>query len=156
MRPSLVVSLLLLSFLLQQAQGIRLEKGFKQVGAQKVQAERSPLKELSNDGGVLGEAILCKEGQCTGMNRKLIAVTTTTSSSATITISKNEKNGENKADPISKGRSTNGEIVGENEKLSVNSSPNSEHRVTKDHHEEITYLTEMDYSPARRKPPIHN
>ncbi|KAI5583966.1 hypothetical protein BDE02_06G051000 [Populus trichocarpa] len=156
MRLSVVVSLLLLSFLLQQAQGIRLEKGFKQVGAQKVQAEKSPSKEKSNDGGVLGEAILCKEGQCTGMNRKLIAVTTTTSSSTTITISKNEKNGENKADHISKGRSTNGEIVGENEKLSVNSSPNSEHRVTKDHNEEIMDLTEMDYSPARRKPPIHN
>ncbi|KAG6769267.1 hypothetical protein POTOM_024887 [Populus tomentosa] len=62
MRPSVVVSLLLLSFLLQQAQGIRLEKGFKQVGAQKVQAEKSPSKEKSNDGGVLGEAILCKEG----------------------------------------------------------------------------------------------
>ncbi|KAJ6699893.1 hypothetical protein OIU79_013024 [Salix purpurea] len=101
MRPSLVVSLLVLSFLLQQAQGIRLEKGFKQVGAdQKVQAEEStPLKEKSNDGGVLGEAVLCKEGQCTGMNRKLIAVTTSTSSSPTITTSKNEKNGENKADP---------------------------------------------------------
>ncbi|KAG5242744.1 hypothetical protein OIU76_010347 [Salix suchowensis] len=156
MRPSLVVSLLVLSFLLQQAQGIRLEKGFKQVGAdQKVQAEEiTPLKEKSNVGGVLGEAVLCKEGQCTGMNRKLIAVTTSTSSSPTITTSKNEKNGENKADPISKGRST---IVGEHEKLSVNSSPKSEHQVlTKDHYEETMDLTEMDYSPARRKPPIHN
>ncbi|KAJ6741893.1 hypothetical protein OIU85_016022 [Salix viminalis] len=156
MRPSLVVSLLVLSFLLQQAQGIRLEKGFKQVGAdQKVQAEEiTPLKEKSNDGRVLGEAVLCKEGHCTGMNRKLIAVTTSTSSSPTITTSKNEKNGENKADPISKGRST---IVGEHEKLPVNSSPKSEHQVlTKDHDEETMDLTEMDYSPARRKPPIHN
>ncbi|KAF9679716.1 hypothetical protein SADUNF_Sadunf06G0043400 [Salix dunnii] len=157
MRPSLVVSLLVLSLLLQEAQGIRLEKGFQQVGAQKVQAGKStPLKEKSNDGGVLGEAVLCKEGQCTGMNRKLIAVTTSTSSSPTITTSKNEKNGENKADPISKGRSTTGEIVGEHEKLSANSSPNSEHQVTKDHYEETMDLAEMDYSPARRKPPIHN
>ena len=71
-------------------------------------------------------------------------------------IVQNEKNGENKADPISKGRSTTGEIVGEHEKLSVNSSPNSEHQVTKDHYEETMDLTEMDYSQARRKPPIHN
>ncbi|KAJ6992493.1 hypothetical protein NC653_015777 [Populus alba x Populus x berolinensis] len=73
-----------------------------------------------------------------------------------MTVLQNEKNGENKADPISKGRSANGEIVGEHEKSSVSSSPNSEHRVTKDHYEEIMDLTEMDYSPARRKPPIHN
>uniref|UniRef100_A0A6M2ES64 Uncharacterized protein n=1 Tax=Populus davidiana TaxID=266767 RepID=A0A6M2ES64_9ROSI len=72
MRPSVVASLLLLSFLLQQAQGIRLEKGFKQVGAQKVQAEKSPSKEKS-DGGVLGEAILCKEGQCTGTMEKRVS-----------------------------------------------------------------------------------
>ncbi|KAJ6857444.1 hypothetical protein NC651_038984 [Populus alba x Populus x berolinensis] len=87
MRPSLAVSLLLLSFLLQEAQGIRLEKGFMQVRAQKVQEDTSSLKERSANGGVLGEAILCKEEHCTGMGRKLIAVTTSTSST-TITTSK--------------------------------------------------------------------
>ncbi|XP_034895428.1 uncharacterized protein [Populus alba] len=154
MRPSLVVSLLLLSFLLQEAQGIRLEKGFMQVRAQKVQEDKSSLKERSANGGVLGEAILCKEEHCTGMGRKLIAVTTSTSST-TITTSK-EKNEGNKAGPISKRRSSKGEIVGEREKLLVNSWRNSDHKVNEDHYEEIMDLTQMDYSPARRKSPIHN
>lgn len=66
MKPSLVVSLLLLSFLLQEAQGIRLEKGFMQVRAQKVQGDKSSLKERSANGGAIGEAILCKEEHCTG------------------------------------------------------------------------------------------
>ncbi|KAI5557373.1 hypothetical protein POPTR_018G115601v4 [Populus trichocarpa] len=155
MRPSLVVSLLLLSFLLQEAQGIRLEKGFMQVRAQKVQGDKSSLKERSANGGVLGEAILCKEEHCIGMGRKLIAVTTSTSST-TITTSKNEKNEGNKAGSISKRRSSKEEIVGEREKLLVNSWRNSDHKVNEDHYEEIMDLTQMDYSPARRKSPIHN
>ncbi|CAK7338538.1 unnamed protein product [Dovyalis caffra] len=113
---------------------IRLEKGFMQVGAQKVQEEKSSLKERSTNGGVLGEVILCKEEHCTGTMEK-----------------RNDKNGGNNADPIAKGRSSNGEIAGKHEKLSVN----SEQQVTKDHYEEMD-LTEMDYSPARKKPPIHN
>ncbi|KAJ6921971.1 hypothetical protein NC652_015813 [Populus alba x Populus x berolinensis] len=59
MRASLVVSLLLMLFLFQEAQGIRLEKGFMQVGAQKVQ--------------VLGEeVIICKEGHCTSTLKKRV------------------------------------------------------------------------------------
>ncbi|KAJ6958336.1 hypothetical protein NC653_040092 [Populus alba x Populus x berolinensis] len=62
MRPSLVVSLLLFSFLLQGYQGIRLEKGFMQVGSQQVQVISTR---------VLGqEAILCKEGNCIGTMKK--------------------------------------------------------------------------------------
>ncbi|KAG6739919.1 hypothetical protein POTOM_057540 [Populus tomentosa] len=155
MRPSLAVSLLLLSFLLQEAQGIRLEKGFMQVRAQRVQEDESSLKERSANGGVLGEAILCKEEHCTGMGRKLIAVTTSTSST-TITTSKKEKSEGNKAGPVSKRRSSKGEIVGEREKLLVNSWRNSDHKVNEDHYEEIMDLTQMDYSPARRKSPKHN
>ncbi|KAJ6857443.1 hypothetical protein NC651_038983 [Populus alba x Populus x berolinensis] len=70
MRPSLVVSLLLFSFLLQGSQGIRLEKRFMQVGAQKVQANNNTsLKETSTR--VLGqEVILCKEGNCIGTMKK--------------------------------------------------------------------------------------
>lgn len=90
-----------------------------------------------------------------GMGRKLIAVTTSTSST-TITTSKNEKNEGNKAGSISKRRSSKEEIEGEREKLLVNSWRNSDHKVNEDHYEEITDLTQMDYSPARRKSPIHN
>ncbi|KAI5583965.1 hypothetical protein POPTR_006G059900v4 [Populus trichocarpa] len=74
MRASLVVSLLLMLFLLQEAQGIRLEKGFMQVGAQKVQADQdnTSLKQIST--GVLGEeVILCKEGHCTSTLKKRLS-----------------------------------------------------------------------------------
>uniref|UniRef100_A0A6N2K1U7 Uncharacterized protein n=1 Tax=Salix viminalis TaxID=40686 RepID=A0A6N2K1U7_SALVM len=63
MRLRLVGSLLLMLFLLQEAQGIRLEKGFMhtQVGAQKFQAD-------------LGEeAIPCKEGHCRGTMEKRVS-----------------------------------------------------------------------------------
>jgi len=71
-------------------------------------------------------------------------------------IVKNEKNEGNKAGSISKRRSSKEEIVGEREKLSVNSWRNSDHKVNEDHYEEIMDFTQMDYSPARRKSPIHN
>ncbi|KAJ9141067.1 hypothetical protein P3X46_031647 [Hevea brasiliensis] len=152
MRPALIVSLLLLSFLLHDAQGIRLEKEFMQVGHQKIHEDKSSLIKRSN--GAFGEVILCKEGHCTGMNRKLTTVTTSTPSPATST-SKNEENvEENKANPMtSKGRSSNEEVGGEQEKFTINSSPASEHQeVNHDDH----YVDIMDYSPAKRKPPIHN
>lgn len=68
-------------------------------------------------------------------------------------IVQNEENGgENKANSVSsKDRSSNGsEIGGEQEKFTINSSPTSEHQGVA-HYVDIT-----DYSPARRKPPIHN
>lgn len=48
--------------------------------------------------------------------------------------------------------------IGEKEeRLSLNSSPVSEHReVGTEQYPENGNIVEMDYSPARRKPPIHN
>ncbi|XP_011020258.1 PREDICTED: uncharacterized protein LOC105122696 [Populus euphratica] len=73
MSASLVVSLLLMLFLLQEAQGIRLEKGFRQVRAQKVQADQdnTSLKQISTE--VLGEVLLCKEGHCTSTLKKRVS-----------------------------------------------------------------------------------
>lgn len=70
----------------------------------------------------------------------------------------NEKNGENKADTNSKGKSGSGEL-GEKENSMVKGRPTSEVSQSHDHHEQfpdIIDLAEMDYSPAKRKPPIHN
>ncbi|KDP30193.1 hypothetical protein JCGZ_16975 [Jatropha curcas] len=181
MRPSLVVSLLLLSFLLHEAKAIRLEKEFMQVAQQKIHAKAirlekefmqvaqqkihkekksTSLTERSNKNGGFGDVILCKEGQCTGMSsRKLATVTTSTIFTTTTTTNKKEENGGNKADsttiPIPKGsRSGNGEVGGEHEKFTINSSsPTSEQQ--KMTHED-NYVDIMDYSPAKRKPPIHN
>ncbi|XP_031277421.1 uncharacterized protein LOC116135853 [Pistacia vera] len=159
MRPSLLVlaiSLLLLSFCLSGAQGIRFEKGllfsFGHHKSQNMHEERSI--SLMKEGSDIGEVILCKEGQCSsssssGMTRKLIT-TTTTSSSSTTTANKNEGN---KATPTTKGKSSSngdGDTEGEQGNFPTNSPPSSEQYV------DITDITEMDYSPAKRKPPIHN
>uniref|UniRef100_A0A2P2PK79 Uncharacterized protein n=1 Tax=Rhizophora mucronata TaxID=61149 RepID=A0A2P2PK79_RHIMU len=152
MRPSLVFSLLLFFLILREAQGIRLEKGFMQVEYQNANVGKNPLTETRND-GINGEVILCKEGHCTGTNRKLATVTTTISTAT----SKNEKSGENKAHSISRGGLINGEMRAEHEKVTTNSSPGSGHQeVIHDHYVDNMDMAEMDYSPAKRKPPIHN
>ncbi|XP_065850710.1 uncharacterized protein [Euphorbia lathyris] len=102
---TLALSLLLLSFFFYNiATAIRLQQGFMNVGHQNIQDEKSRLIQQSNGG--IGEVIVCKEGNCKGMNRKLL-----TSS----------------------------------EKLRIKSSDSEQQQV------DI-----MDYSPAKRKPPIHN
>ncbi|KAK4604597.1 hypothetical protein RGQ29_012890 [Quercus rubra] len=159
MRPYLAVSLLLLSLLLSVVQGIRLDKSFmSSVGQHK--EEKSALTKIHDS--AVQEVILCKDGHCTGKNRKLITTTTisttSTTTSTTTTTSKNEKNGENKADTNSKGKSGSGEL-GEKENSMVKGRPTSEVSQSHDHHEQfpdIIDLAEMDYSPAKRKPPIHN
>ncbi|EEF29884.1 conserved hypothetical protein [Ricinus communis] len=154
MRPFLVVSLLFLSTLLvHQAKGIRLEKGFMQVEHQKLHDKEEKSSLINRSTGGIGEVIICKEGHCTGMNRKLTTViTSATSTSTTSTTSKNKENGGTKANPMTKGISSNGEVGEEHEKFTINSSPNSEHQeVTHD-----SFVDIMDYSPAKRKPPIHN
>ncbi|GMY35730.1 hypothetical protein FCV25MIE_30972 [Fagus crenata] len=150
MRPYLAVSLLLLSLLLSEVQGIRLDKTFMSVGQQKVHEEGSALTK--NTESVHQEVILCKDGKCSGKNRKLI----TTTISTTSTTSKNEKNEGNKDDPTkSKGKSGNGEL-GEEESFKVKGRPTSEISHDQEHFPDIIDLAEMDYSPAKRKPPIHN
>lgn len=70
----------------------------------------------------------------------------------------NEKNGENKDDTNSKGKSSSGEL-GEQENFMVKGRPASEVSQSHDHQAQfpdIIDLAEMDYSPAKRKPPIHN
>uniref|UniRef100_A0A5B7ARH7 Uncharacterized protein n=1 Tax=Davidia involucrata TaxID=16924 RepID=A0A5B7ARH7_DAVIN len=131
MKSSLLASLLLLSILISEAQGIRLKKGF-------VSAEQHKIHEgtliKTNNGGV-GEVILCKEGHCSGNSRKLMTKTT----SSTSTTSKNDKNG------------------GEEENFSVSSSPVPKHReAAPERYPDILDIAGMDYSPARKKPPIHN
>ncbi|CAK9159005.1 unnamed protein product [Ilex paraguariensis] len=127
MRPSLLVSLLLLSSLLHEAQGIRLEKGSLAAGQQQMIHEVGLTTKIK---GVVEEVDLCKDGHCSGMIRKLMSKTTSISS--TTTNSKNHKK------------------EGKEENLSINSSPVSER------YPDTLDIAGMDYSPARRKPPIHN
>ncbi|KAF5725855.1 hypothetical protein HS088_TW23G00585 [Tripterygium wilfordii] len=91
-------------------------------------------------------AVLCKGGECTGKNRKLSTTTVTTN-----THSKDGGNEANSLKPTLKGKSANHEEVDENVK--ANNSPDHQQQ---QYYVDVTDINEMDYSPARRKPPIHN
>ncbi|KAK4374891.1 hypothetical protein RND71_005568 [Anisodus tanguticus] len=87
-----------------------------------------------------------------GRNRKLMTKANSTSSPITTTSTKNIKNEGNKAhdNTILKGQSS-------SENFSVNSSPETGHRETSsEHYPDVLDLAGMDYSPAKRKPQIHN
>ncbi|OIW19516.1 hypothetical protein TanjilG_06971 [Lupinus angustifolius] len=131
MRPSFVVSLLLLSLLIIKAQGIQPQKHYN--------GESAVLKTSNSDDE---EAILCKGNI---KNRKLV----TTPVSTTYPISKNVNKGGNEVQPL----------VEANErkvnKFSTISKHDEDHQ-HKEQYPDLENITEMDYSPARRKPPIHN
>ncbi|CAL5374283.1 hypothetical protein CsSME_00007890 [Camellia sinensis var. sinensis] len=146
MRPSLLVSLLLFSILISDVQAIRLNKGFLPVGHDQIHV------------GV-EVAIHCKDENCSGNIRKLVSKANsnpTTTNTAT-TISKNDKNGGTKAGSISTGKLNTNGLSEKEESFSVKSSPVSEHReASPEHYPDILDIAGMDYSPAKRKPPIHN
>ncbi|KAH7569122.1 hypothetical protein ACOSP7_012346 [Xanthoceras sorbifolium] len=166
MRPSSVVlvSLLALSLLFTGAQGIRFKIGLLSFG-QDQPAEIHELEKMSTmmktsnheDGSSVGGQSI------TGiMNRKLI---TTTNSKINEKIEETNANPRSlsSSSPSSKSKSSD---HGERN-LGTNSPPpppptTSGHssdydEISQEHyHVDITDITEMDYSPARRKPPIHN
>ncbi|KAK8491175.1 hypothetical protein V6N13_076340 [Hibiscus sabdariffa] len=145
---SLALSSLVLFVFLSSVQGIRLEKSFK--SAWHPQLHEEALMENSN--GVLGDVIFCK-GHCTGNSRKLLTATTATTTPASSTSSKSEDSGDNKVNTTSKvklGNQDNGE---KQEEVPVGSPTTSE---VHDQYADIMEIAEMDYSPAKRKPPIHN
>ncbi|GMJ07260.1 hypothetical protein HRI_004395200 [Hibiscus trionum] len=141
MKPfHLAFSLLVLFIFLSSVQGIRLAKSLKSTASH-------PMEEgglMNNSNGVIGDVILCKQGHCTGKGRKLFTATTTSTPTSIIT-SKREEKGENKANnPTSKLKSAAKEGKGgKQEKLH-------------DQYVDVTDIVEMDYSPARRKTPVHN
>ncbi|XP_020225664.1 uncharacterized protein LOC109807534 [Cajanus cajan] len=142
MKPSFVVSLLILSLLLAKSQGIRLGKVSLEVQQQKQHEGESTLLERSNNEAE--ETVPCKGNECTGKikNRKLV----TTSISATLPLSKNVKKEEFKGEPSVNRNARN-----------VNTLSTSKHKdVPEEHYHDLVEITEMDYSPAKRKPPIHN
>ncbi|XP_059286150.1 uncharacterized protein LOC132039668 [Lycium ferocissimum] len=145
MKQVLLLLLLLLSTLVHEAQARDIPM-----------LKENALKERSDDGGS-GEVSICKDGHCSssssGRNRKLMTKTTSTTSPITTTSTKNIKNEGNKAhhdNTILKGQSS-------CENFSVNSSPETGHQKTSsEHYPDVLDLAGMDYSPAKRKPPIHN
>ncbi|KAJ4958635.1 hypothetical protein NE237_025746 [Protea cynaroides] len=144
MKPVLLVSLMLF-LLVGVGQGIRvLQQEFSSGGYQKFheENERSLIKESGGAGETV--AVLCKDGHCSGKSRRLQNFST----SSTSTFSKSVKNsGGTKIKPTPNEENFHVE----------SSSPISGHGKTDpEHYPDIIDIAGMDYSPATRKPPIHN
>ncbi|KAL5100837.1 hypothetical protein RYX36_005164 [Vicia faba] len=126
MKLSFLVSLLLLFLFLTKAQGIRLDKGSLAARQNKYDEERNLLKR-NNSNDTDEETVLCKDEHCTG---KI----------------KNRKLFTSSASALDANSKTKGKV--------------KEFKVDKqqeeDVHEDLMDITDMDYSPARRKTPIHN
>ncbi|KAK6942213.1 hypothetical protein RJ641_027590 [Dillenia turbinata] len=148
---------LLIFCLVSEAHGIRFEKGFQSTGHQKIQKEEDVLETTSNVGGE--EVTFCKDGKCSGNNRKLMNKPTTSTTStltATTPTRKNEKSEANKAtNSRLKNESSGGEKLGGKNKNHF-AGLELQEVVPHEHYPDIIDLAGMDYSPARRKPPIHN
>ncbi|XP_062079719.1 uncharacterized protein LOC133784359 [Humulus lupulus] len=156
MRPSLTVSLLLLSLILsEQAQGIRLGKWHFMPSLLGVK-EHKPIirheKEMTSSKAEKNSSdeeanVICKDGECSGNCRKLFitSVTPPSTTTTTTTTSKNEKmNGKN------------GQYSSHVNSLKTTSDDHDQHPDQNEPYPEVGDLAEMDYSPARRKSPIHN
>ncbi|KAL2502560.1 uncharacterized protein Fot_36408 [Forsythia ovata] len=134
MRPLLLVSLLLLSYLAQEAHGIRLRKGSPPAARHPIVHGESSVAVLRRNNNGVEEAIVCKGSHCSGRSRKL--ATKKLPNSSTTAIVKNDENEENRDDSKSEGYS-----ISENKPESV---------------ADILDIAGMDYSQATRKSPIHN
>ncbi|KAE8700178.1 Detected protein of unknown function [Hibiscus syriacus] len=145
---SLAVSSLVLLVLFSIVEGIRLEKSFKPSRHPKLLHEEASMK---NSNEVLGDVILCK-GHCTGNGRKLLTATAA-AATAFSTGSKSEDGGYDKANTTSKVELVNQGNGEKQEKVPVGSPTTSE---VHDQYADIMEIAEMDYSQAKRKPPIHN
>ncbi|KAJ0706093.1 putative Root meristem growth factor 9 [Helianthus annuus] len=143
MKPSLMFTLLLLSFFLYEAQGISLEKlSIPTSNHQELITKSSS----SNQDDASGMATKLPSG----INRKLM--TKMTSSSFT---TKNDK--DYKKDPKIDLKFAR-ELVEMEETFSTTLAPSKQAKteVDTERYPDVIDITGMDYSPAKRKPPIHN
>ncbi|CAI9754718.1 unnamed protein product [Fraxinus pennsylvanica] len=143
----LLMSLLIL--MLHEAQGLRLTR--ESVSARHHHDIPESVPERRNNGGVQ-EDFHCKIRHCSGRNGKLITKTVTHISSGD-TMSKNDKTEGNK--DHTKSRSEKISVTEEN--LPTNSSSVTEkQQPAPEPYPDVLDIAGMDYSQARRKPPIHN
>ncbi|KAI3803036.1 hypothetical protein L1987_31184 [Smallanthus sonchifolius] len=148
MKLYLLTLLVLSSFLTYKAQGIRPGKV-----ALSARNHQDIIKISSVKGSVQDDQLLAKSAKVSsGLNRKLMTKITPSS-----TITSNLENQKNKHDPKPEDKSTH-QLVGKEE--TPNSLPeNSKHSkkdVITEQYPDVTDIAEMDYTPARKKSPIHN
>ncbi|KAL9442678.1 hypothetical protein AB3S75_021072 [Citrus x aurantiifolia] len=150
------ISILVVSLLFTGAQGIRFKKRlFSSVGHHHheiIRKERFTLFIKASDDGrsSVKEIVHCKDCTTGSINRKLISTTTTTATSFSTTTSKNEVKPTSSLGKQSGNFTTNSPPTSDDDHVQNKSSDDDDHYVG------LTDVAEMDYSPARRKPPIHN
>ncbi|KZV27427.1 hypothetical protein F511_02536 [Dorcoceras hygrometricum] len=152
MKSWLVISLLFSSFMIHEAQGVSLRRGSLLDDKNDIHRKFVPLNRINDGGEEDGEGltIIHQVKKLSGRSRKLIVSTTSTTKTA-----KNAKNEDDKADLSNPEGSSNKEKMGKKEeKLSVNSS--SQNQATREVYPDVMDIAGMDYSQARRRPPIHN
>ncbi|XXG64643.1 hypothetical protein AAC387_Pa05g2538 [Persea americana] len=140
MKSSISLVPFIILFLLVKAQGIRLESRCITTHHE-IREERSSI-----EGSAVGEFVICKDGHCSGRSRKLMTPAKATSESA-----------RNKGVEVEVTAKKNSRTVGSNGKNFDVESPKLEHQVsTAESYPDDIDIAGMDYSPAKRKPPIHN
>ncbi|WVZ21387.1 hypothetical protein V8G54_008709 [Vigna mungo] len=147
MKPSFVIFLLLFSLFLIQARGIRLEKRSFADHQHKQHDEESNLLKGINS-AAKKDATLCEDEQyCAGKRkcRKLV----TSSISANQDISKNVKNEGNETEAPENDNSRNYKVKWEGKEIFVNKQEEISDM-------KLVDIVGMDYSPAKKNPPIHN
>ncbi|CAI0388923.1 unnamed protein product [Linum tenue] len=187
MKLALVVSLLLLlPFFLQQAQGIRPEKGFldqqqksdklvvvvvekKSSSSSPSMEERSSPNDHDSNGRVLvvGEdgVVVCKEGQeCKNTGYESIMndgeLVNHGADSTSIGASKKDEGKDGATTTTTGERGDDGgpakKFLSEAHSDSNHHGHHNEENVNGEGYMDMMDVAEMDYSTARRKPPIHN
>ncbi|KAK8465919.1 hypothetical protein PHAVU_009G210216 [Phaseolus vulgaris] len=150
MKPSFVIYLLLLFLFLTDARGIRLEKGSFAAQQHKQHDQESNLLRRINS-AAKKEAALCEDEQyCAGKIkfRKL----GTSSTSSIRDISKNVKNEGNEAQGPEIDNTINYKGNWEGKEIFVN----KQQEVSHENYLDLVDIAGMDYSPAKKNPPIHN
>ncbi|XP_024979980.1 uncharacterized protein LOC112516949 isoform X2 [Cynara cardunculus var. scolymus] len=150
MKIYLMFTILVLSSLLTyKAQGIRLGKVTLSPSNHEDIVKISLVKGSSED----GQSLVQTAEISSGTNRKLM--TKIISSKTTTIITKSD---EYKHDPEAEVQSTHG-LIGKEETSSFNSLQNSKHwktEVSTKHYPYDIDIAGMDYTPARKKSPVHN
>lgn len=159
MSSSVLVPLfLLLSLLIFGTQGLRLQKGLMALDHQKYAQKFHEESNNDEDTSARDVVTLCKSGQCSsGKGRKLMMVGLGPSpTTATTTPLKNVNGRESNAHQTWMHKSGNGR-GGEDDKFSGNKWVTTGYpEAAPNEYSGAMDISEMDYSPAKKKPPIHN
>ncbi|KAK9130555.1 hypothetical protein Sjap_011042 [Stephania japonica] len=161
------ITFMALMALLIEAHGIRVESGFVSSLSDRKDQEKNNINVGFVEVYKAGTGVVqCRRDEdcssSSGRSRKLLTVMTpsttaatssssstssTTTTSSAATTSKTEKNGEHMVEANKEKRG----------KLLVEPSSISDHpKEVTDHYPDILDIAGMDYSSAKRKPPIHN